>query len=148
MEKRQGKKLVILLVEDDVVDVKTIQRAMTFNGTPPPLISVTKNGEDALQYLRRRGKYGDPEKSPHPGIILLDLNLPKMSGIEFLQEVKSDKELKAIPVVVFTTSENEHDRIQSFHACVAGYFVKPMDFDKFIETIQLIIRYWTLSKRP
>jgi CheY-like chemotaxis protein len=148
MEPKKSRNLIILLVEDDVIDVKTIQRALTFNGTPPPQIFALQNGEEALKFLRRQEKYENPETSPKPGIILLDLNLPRMTGLEFLRAVKTDKDLKTIPVVVFTTSEGEKDRAESYNWNIAGYFVKPMDLDKFIETVQTIIRYWTLSRLP
>jgi len=148
MGQKKSRNLVILLVEDDVIDVKTIQRAITFNGAPPPQIFVIQNGKEALQFLRREEKYEHPKDSPKPGIILLDLNLPLMIGMEFFQVVKLDKDLKSIPVVVFTASEGEKDRTESYNLNIARYFVKPMDLDKFIETVQAIIRYWTLSKLP
>ncbi len=91
----------ILLVEDDDVDSENVVRAFKKNKIANPL-HITENGEDALAYLRHEGKYSDPEKSPRPGIILLDLNMPIMNGIEFLEVVKSDDDLKRIPMVVMT----------------------------------------------
>ena len=135
----------ILLVEDDQVDIMTVQRAFKRNKITNPLY-VTSNGQDALAYLRHEGAYGPPEKSPRPGIILLDLNMPIMNGIEFLKVIKADSKLRRIPVIVLTISHEEEDRVDSFNLSVAGYIVKPVQFDKFVEAIKLINLYWTLSE--
>lgn len=135
----------ILLVEDDQVDVMTVQRAFKKNKIINPL-SVCSNGEEALKYLRHEGGYSSPDKSPRPGIILLDLNMPVMNGIEFLKVVKSDEDLKRIPVIVLTTSKEEEDRVESFKLSVAGYIIKPVEFEKFVEAVRLIELYWTLSE--
>lgn len=135
----------ILLVEDDQVDVMTVRRAFKKSRITNPLHVVT-NGEEALAYLSRAGPYGDPESSPRPGIILLDLNMPVMNGVEFLKEVKADGDLRRIPVIVLTTSREEEDRVESFNLSVAGYVIKPMEFDKFVEAVRLIDLYWTLSE--
>lgn len=135
----------ILLVEDDQVDVMTVQRAFKKNRITNPLF-VCSNGEEALKFLRHEGIYSDPEKSPRPGIILLDLNMPVMNGIEFLKVVKSDDDLRRIPVIVLTTSKEEEDRFKSFSLSVAGYIIKPVEFEKFVEAVKLIDLYWTLSE--
>lgn len=135
----------ILLVEDDQVDVMTVQRAFSKNRITNPLF-VCSNGEEALKFLRHEGAYSDPEKSLRPGIILLDLNMPVMNGIEFLEAVKADDDLKCIPVIVLTTSREEEDRVSSFKLSVAGYIIKPVQFEKFVETVRLIDLYWTLSE--
>lgn len=135
----------ILLVEDDQVDVMTVQRAFKRNKILNPLY-VCSNGEEAIKFLRHEGIYSDSEKSPKPGIILLDLNMPVMNGIEFLKVVKSDEDLKRIPVVVLTTSKEEEDRFKSFSLSVAGYIIKPVEFEKFVEAVQLIDLYWSLSE--
>lgn len=137
--------LPVLLVEDDSVDVMTVKRAFRLNKITNPLFAVT-NGEDALKYLRHEGGYTNPENSPEPGIILLDLNMPVMNGIEFLRIAKADDRLKRIPVVVLTTSKADEDRVNSFNLSVAGYIVKPVDFEKFVEAVRLIDLYWTLSE--
>jgi len=130
----------ILLVEDDTVDAMTVKRALkdikVTNGLPH-----VANGEEALEYLRGQG-------NKKPCIILLDLNMPKMSGIEFLKIVKEDEELKKIPVIVLTTSQDERDKIESFKLSVAGYIVKPADYKKFVEVVMTIKLYWTLSELP
>ncbi len=136
----------ILLIEDDKVDIMTVQRAFKQNNITNTL-EVKQNGEDALEYLRQEEPDGE-EDFVLPGLILLDLNMPKMNGVEFLKIVKSDERLKSIPVVVLTTSKEENDRCESFNIGVAGYIIKPVDFNKFVEVIKLINMYWTLSESP
>jgi CheY-like chemotaxis protein len=130
----------ILLVEDDDLDAKTIQRALKELHVTNPLVRVT-NGEEALAWLR------DPANGT-PGIILLDLRLPVMSGIEFLQAAKADEHLRSIPVVVLTTSSLEEDKLATFNLSVAGYMVKPVDYSQFVEVVRAINLYWTLSATP
>ncbi len=135
----------ILLVEDDDVDSENVARAFKKNKIANPL-HITENGEDALAYLRHEGKYSDPKKSPRPGLILLDLNMPIMNGIEFLEVVKSDDDLKKIPVVVMTSSEEENDRIESYSLSVAGYIIKPVGFDNLVKAIKNIDIYWSMCE--
>lgn len=130
----------ILLVEDDTIDAMTVKRAFKELKVSNPLAH-TLNGEDALRHLRHRA-------NESPCVILLDLNMPKMNGVEFLQIVKDDPALKKIPVVVLTTSNEERDIIESFTLGVAGYIVKPVDYRKFVEAIRTIDLYWTLSELP
>ncbi len=130
----------ILLVEDDQVDVMTVKRALRDLHVINPL-DLTSNGEEALEYLNNN-------PGERPCVILLDLNMPKMNGIEFLKIIKQDKALKIIPVVVLTTSKNEQDKIDSFNLSVAGYMIKPVDYVQFVETMKTINMYWTLSELP
>ncbi len=130
----------ILLVEDDKVDAMTVKRALKELSVANQLVHQI-NGEEALEYLRS-------ESNGRPCVILLDLNMPKMNGIEFLEIAKADDELKQIPVVVLTTSNSEQDRAESFKLSVAGYIVKPTDYKKFVEAIKTICDYWTLSELP
>ncbi|MDO8262718.1 MAG: response regulator [Gallionella sp.] len=130
----------ILLVEDDQVDVMTVKRALKEIRVTNPVVNL-ENGEDALKYLR------DPE-SAKPCIILLDLNMPIMNGIEFLQVAKHDALLKRIPVVVLTTSEEQQDKVNSFDLGVAGYMAKPVDYRQFVEVMRTIDAYWTISEMP
>ena len=130
----------ILLVEDDSVDAMTVKRALKeLNVTNQLVHSI--DGEQALEYLK-----ADDNKKPC--VILLDLNMPKMNGIEFLQAVKKDEKLKKTPVVVLTTSKEQDDVTTSFRFSVAGYMVKPVDYKKFVEAIRAINLYWTLSELP
>jgi len=130
----------ILLVEDDTVDAMTVKRALKELKAMNDVVHVA-NGEEALEYLR-------DENNEKPCIILLDLNMPKMNGAEFLKIVKADEELRRIPVVVLTTSMNERDIIESFDLSVAGYMIKPIDYMQFVETIRAIEAYWKLSRIP
>ncbi len=125
----------ILLIEDDVVDVMTVRRAMQELKLPNPL-RVASNGEEGLAVLR------DPDQ-PAPGLILLDLNMPRMNGIEFLRIVKRDEQLRRLPVVVLTTSKEENDRLNSFELGVAGYIIKPVEYRKFVEVMRSIEQYWS-----
>ena len=130
----------ILLVEDDRVDVMTVRRALKEIKVTNRL-DVAGNGEEALAHLR------DPHNES-PCVILLDLNMPRMNGIEFLRVAKQDEALKKIPVVVLTTSRDEQDRLDSFDLGVAGYMIKPVDYAQFVEVIKTIDLYWTLSEFP
>ena len=130
----------ILLIEDDDVDVMTVKRAIRDLKVTNQLVSMG-DGEEAIEYLRA-------ESTTKPCIILLDLNMPKMDGAEFLKIVKADKALKKIPIVILTTSNSDRDVIESFERGAAGYMVKSVDYEKFVETIRAIDRYWTLSKLP
>ncbi len=134
------KQETILLVEDDTVDQMTVKRALRDINITNPL-KITNNGEEALEYLRN-------EKNEIPGIILLDLNMPKMSGVEFLKIAKNDSRIKRIPVIVLTTSKEDQDRINTFDLGVAGYMIKPVDYMQFVEVIRTINLYWTLSELP
>lgn len=130
----------ILLVEDDVVDRMTVERALKEIRVTNKLVMV-ENGEEALDHLR------DPSNE-NPGIILLDLNMPKMNGIEFLKVAKQDPAIKGIPVIVLTTSRDERDRVESFNLGIAGYMLKPVDYVQFVEVVKTIDLYWTLSELP
>jgi CheY-like chemotaxis protein len=136
-----GKMLNILLVEDDEVDVMNIRRAFKKGNISNPLF-VAGNGLEALEMLRG----GEVPKSRR--IILLDLNMPKMNGIEFLRELRADPELSPTPVVVLTTSDAERDKVQAYHLHVAGYLLKPVTFGSFCETMASLNKYWALVEMP
>jgi CheY-like chemotaxis protein len=130
----------IMLVEDDQVDTMTVRRALKELHVMNPLQHV-ENGEEALSYLRN-------SDNSRPCLILLDLNMPIMGGIEFLQIAKKDEALKGIPVVVLTTSEEQEDKVESFQLGVAGYMRKPVEYPNFVEMIRAIDAYWTISESP
>ena len=130
----------ILLLEDDTVDAMTVKRALKEIKVTNPLVRVS-NGEEGLVYLR-------DETKPKPCVILLDLNMPKMNGIEFLKVAKADDKLKRIPAIVLTTSKDDQDRFITFQLSVAGFIVKPMDYIKFVEAMKIVNLYWTLSELP
>jgi len=130
----------ILLVEDDLVDVMSVKRALReLNSTH--ILNVAGNGEEALVYLRNL-------EHALPGIVLLDINMPRMNGLDFLKILKADGRLRRIPVVVLTTSKEEKDRLESFNLSAAGYMVKPVDYTGFVEVVRTIQRYWNLSEMP
>jgi CheY-like chemotaxis protein len=133
--------LNILLVEDDEVDVMNVKRAFRINHITNPLF-VAENGLEALEKLRN----GDVPQGRR--IVLLDLNMPKMNGIEFLRELRSDPALAATPVVVLTTSNNDRDKIEAYNFNVAGYLVKPVTFGEFSELMVTLNKYWTLVEMP
>ena len=130
----------ILLVEDDRVDAMTLKRALKDLKVTNELVHKL-NGEEALNYLQ-------DEANEKPCVIILDLNMPKMNGMEFLKIAKADEILRRLPVVVLTTSKDEWDRFQSFDLSVAGYIIKPADYKRFLEAIRTIHLYWTLSELP
>lgn len=134
----------ILLVEDDEVDILNVKRAFKKNNITNPLY-IAGNGLEALDMLRGTNKQS-PVIPEHRRLILLDLNMPRMNGIEFLQELRIDPYLKSVPVVVLTTSEGEQDRVEASQLNVAGYLLKPVQFSKFVELIAVLNKYWMMSK--
>jgi CheY-like chemotaxis protein len=136
--------LNILLVEDDEVDVMAVRRAFKQGNIINPLY-VASNGLEALMMLR--GELGQPPTVPlERRIILLDLNMPKMNGLEFLQELRADSTLRHTPVIMLTTSNEEHDRIQAYDLNVAGYILKPVTFSTFVELMITLNKYWALCE--
>jgi CheY-like chemotaxis protein len=131
----------ILLVEDSPEDVETTRRAFRRSGLRNPIYHCA-TGDEALDYLHRRGAYADPASSPCPGIILLDLNLPGTDGREVLEDIKSDAELKQIPVVVLTTSSDDRDVSACYRAGANSYIQKPVDIDGFMRAIERLNGYW------
>jgi CheY-like chemotaxis protein len=133
--------LNILLVEDDEVDVMNVRRAFKKNNIANPLF-LAENGLDALEQLRNGAIPRDRR------IILLDLNMPKMNGIEFLRELRRDPDLNLTPVIVLTTSNDERDRIEAYNLNVAGYILKPVTFGNFCEVMAALNKYWALVELP
>jgi CheY-like chemotaxis protein len=136
----EHKILNILLVEDDEVDVLNVKRAFEKNKITNPLF-VASNGIEALEMLRT-------QVPRNRRLVLLDLNLPRMNGIEFLRELRADPELGSIPVVVLTTSDAEKDKIEAFKLNVGGYLVKPVTFPGFADLMATLNKYWTLVDMP
>ena len=135
------KQLNILLVEDDEIDVMTVRRAFRKNNITNPL-KVAGDGIEALEMLR------NGEIPLANRIILLDINMPRMDGIEFLRELRADPELSSTTVVVLTTSNEDRDRIQAYELNVAGYILKPVTFVSFVESMTMLNKYWTLMEFP
>jgi CheY-like chemotaxis protein len=134
----------ILLVEDDEVDVMNVKRAFKKANIQHPLF-IASNGYEALEVLRGSS---DTEMPSDRRLVLLDLNMPKMGGIEFLHELRSDKQLRATPVVVMTTSNQDKDRVEAYNLNVAGYLLKPVTFANFIELMATLNSYWMLCEMP
>ena len=135
------KSLNILLVEDDQVDVMNVKRAFERNKIANPLF-VAGDGIEGLELLRS-GKIPRERR-----LVLLDLNMPRMNGIEFLRELRADPELHLTPVVVLTTSDDERDKINAYDLNVAGYLLKPVTFVNFVEAMAALNKYWTLVELP
>jgi CheY-like chemotaxis protein len=130
----------VLLVEDDTVDAMAVEKAFRHLNIKNKLAHAT-NGEEAIEYLKNAG-------NPKPGIIFLDLNMPKMGGIEFMKVIKADDSLKKIPIVILTTSKTEQDRVKTFDLGIAGYIMKPMHHKSLIEMIDKIYKYWEMTIFP
>ena len=135
------RQLNILLVEDDEIDVMNVRRAFERNNVSNPLY-VAGNGLEALEMLR------DGTVPRERRLILLDLNMPKMNGIEFLQALRADPELSSAPVVVLTTSNDDQDKIDAYNLNVAGYLLKPVTFSNFCERMTTLNKYWMLVEMP
>lgn len=139
--KPQGKRITILLAEDDADDRLLVKEALAEGRVLNDLRSV-EDGEELLDYLRRQGRYADPETSPRPGLVLLDLNMPRKDGREALREIKADPDLKRIPVVVMTTSKAEEDVLSSYDLGASSYVTKPVTFERLVELMKVMGRYW------
>lgn len=131
----------ILLVEDDEVDVMNVRRAFKRNNILNPLF-VAGDGIEALEKLR--GELAQTERR----LVLLDLNMPRMNGIELLRELRADPQLRSLPVVVLTTSNDDRDRVNAYDLNVAGYLLKPVTFINFVELMAALNKYWTLVEMP
>lgn len=132
-----------MLVEDDEVDIMNLKRAFKKNNITNPLY-IAGNGLEALELLRKCGA----EDMPLPKIILLDLNMPKMNGIEFLKELRKDETLHGLTVFVMTTSNKDNDIIEAYNLNVAGYILKPLSMDNFMNAVATLSNYWQLMEFP
>lgn len=135
----------ILLVEDDHIDVMNVQRAFRKNNIVNPL-HIAFNGIEALNMLK--GNDGKPKLNPMPKIILTDINMPKMNGLEFIKELRNDPELSSISVFVISTSNDDSDKLEAYKLNVAGYILKPVSFEKFVSSIAVLGNYWNLCAHP
>ena len=135
------KPITILMADDDPEDRQLTKEAFAENNLKNDLRFV-ENGEELLDYLNRRGKFTDPETSPRPGLILLDLNMPRKDGREALQELKADPRFKSIRVVVMTTSQADEDIAQTYSLSASSYIMKPVTFEGLLEVIRVLGKYW------
>jgi CheY-like chemotaxis protein len=129
------------MADDDPDDRMFVEDAWEESRLANELTFVT-DGEELLDYLHQRGPYADAEQAPQPGLILLDLNMPRMDGREALERIKKDEDLQSIPIVVLTSSKAEEDILRSYDMGVNSYIVKPVTFDKLVDVIQTLGLYW------
>lgn len=133
--------VIILIADDDPDDCLLVQMAMAESRVVND-IRFVHDGEELMDYLQRKGKYSDPASSPRPGVILLDLNMPRKDGREALREIKADPDLKRTPVIILTTSSAEEDVLKSYDLGVSSFIVKPIAFDSLIEVMNTLGKYW------
>ncbi|MDI6789651.1 MAG: response regulator [Thermodesulfobacteriota bacterium] len=143
MKEKKQKEIVILLVEDNPVDIEITRRAFEKSDIKYKLC-VVRDGEEALDFLYHKGQYADGSQAPRPDLILLDINLPRIGGIDVLKTLKADPDLKRIPITMLTVSDKDEDIIRSFDLGVNSYITKPVDFNKFVEAMKAHHFYWTV----
>ena len=131
----------ILMADDDEDDRRSVAKAWKAARAANP-IHLVNDGEELMDYLHHRGNFSDPAASPRPGLILLDLNMPKKDGREALREIKADRELRQIPVVVLTTSKAEEDIYRTYDLGASSFITKPVTFASLVDLIQVIGKYW------
>lgn len=134
-------KMTILVADDDPDDRLLIDDAFAENGVTNPVHTVC-DGEELMDYLHRRGRYGQLKNEPFPGVVLLDLNMPKKDGRTALKEIKEDPKLRCIPVVVLTTSKAEEDVVRTYGLGVSSYITKPLTFEGLCEVVRVLSQYW------
>ena len=139
--KKHGEPITILMADDDADDRRLTRDALEESRLANDLRFV-ENGEELLDYLRNKGKFSDPEFAPRPGLILLDLNMPRKDGRTALKEMKADPDLRQIPVTVLTTSKADEDIFRSYDLGVNSYIVKPVTFEALVDILQTLEKYW------
>ncbi|MBV9123381.1 MAG: response regulator [Planctomycetes bacterium] len=138
---KQPRPITILMADDDADDRQMTREAFEESRVANDLRFV-ENGVELMDYLKRRGKYGDPASSPRPGLILLDLNMPKKDGREALKEIKADAKLKNIRIVILTTSKAEEDILRTYDLSATSYITKPVTFEGLVEVVKALGKYW------
>jgi CheY-like chemotaxis protein len=135
-------KVVPILMADDDPDDRLMAKQALLEYRVKNGLYFVEDGEELMDYLHRRGRYADPNKAPRPGLILLDLNMPRKDGREALAEIKSDADLRRIPVIVMTTSKAEEDILRSYDLGVNSYITKPVTFEGLVEIVKVLGKYW------
>ncbi|MBW1896662.1 MAG: response regulator [Deltaproteobacteria bacterium] len=135
------------MAEDDEHDILATKRAWKKHHVANPLY-IVNDGEACLDYLYRRGKYSKAEKSPRPGILLLDIKMPKLDGLSVLKRIRENKDLRRLPVIILTTSKAEGDRLRSYDLGANAYIVKPVGFENFSQAVRTINLFWQLVELP
>ena len=138
---------VVLLAEDNEHDIVAIKRAWKKNHIVNPLVMV-HDGEECLDYLHHRGRYAKPGSAPTPGILLLDIKMPKMDGLTVLEHIRKDKRLATLPVIMLTTSKAEEDRLKSYELGATAYIIKPVGLENLGNAIVTINLFWELVELP
>lgn len=138
---KTSKIIEILIADDDAEDRMLIMDALKESRLKNK-VQYVENGEELLQYLHNKGEYSDKKKYPMPGIILLDLNMPKKDGRESLKEIKADKKLRSIPIIILTTSKAEEDIIKTYDLGVSSFITKPVSFSAMVEVMNTLKKYW------
>ena len=136
----------ILLVEDNANDAELTLTALAENNFANE-IDLVRDGEEALEYLFKRGRYAD-RRTQNPAVVLLDLKLPKVDGLEVLQQVKTDDKLRSIPIVMLTSSREEQDLVRSYNLGVNAYVVKPVEFGEFMNALKELGFFWAVINQP
>jgi CheY-like chemotaxis protein len=137
----------ILLAEDSKHDILAVQRAWKLHRILNPL-HIVRDGEECLDFLLHRNQYASPADAPRPGLLLLDLNMPKMDGLMVLKEIRGNEAISRLPVIVLTTSKAEEDKVRSYELGVNAYIMKPVEFDGFASAIRAINVFWLLVELP
>ena len=141
------KSFVVLMAEDSEHDILATRRAWKKNNIANPLY-VVQSGEECLDYLYQRGKYSEPGAAPRPGILLLDIKMPRIDGLTVLKQIRADEDLRRLPVIILTTSKVDEDRLRSYDLGVNAYIVKPVGFQNFTEAVKTINLFWELVELP
>ena len=140
----KGKPVDILLVEDNPDHAELTIKALKQNNVSNE-VYVVNDGQEALDFMYHQGKYADEKDFPRPGLILLDIKLPKVDGIEVLKQLKDDPQFKSIPVIMLTTSDRDEEIAKSYAGGANSYVVKPMDFEEFMKKVRELKLYWTIT---
>ena len=141
------RRFVVLMAEDSEHDVIATKRAWKKNGIVNPLY-VVRDGEECLDYLYQRGRYSEPGSAPRPGIILLDIKMPRLDGLSVLKQIREDDKLRYLPVIVLTTSKTEEDLFRSYDLGANAYILKPVGFENFMKAVKTINLFWQLVELP
>ena len=139
--------ITILMAEDNEHDIVAVKRAWKKNHITNQL-DIVNDGEACLDYLHQRGEYRDPDKAPRPGILLLDIKMPKMDGLGVLEHIREDEMLHRLPVIMLTTSKIEEDHLRSYNLGANAYIVKPIGFENFSKAVVKINLFWELVELP
>lgn len=142
-----NKTFVVLMAEDSEHDIVATKRAWKKNNIANPLY-IVRDGEECLDYLYQRGKYGEPNSAPRPGIVLLDIKMPKMDGLAVLKHIRENEKFHRLPVIMLTTSKAEEDRFKSYDLGANAYITKPVGFQNFAEAVRTIHLFWQLVELP